>query len=384
MKGVKEQTSPPKTKLVAKTSIPSELTEIMHSISLLTETIGTLITDRNNDRVLLEANMKSINDIKFHKSSSRPTSPIVNPLDHLDDNIPTTRRAPRRSSYDIAMKIFPIETANDKNVNFLFTPVTSDIELKYLSDSNFLIFWKSFVILQQKHPEQTLQLGNYLSLKVIEELIAETFTYDGSDFESHVRGGQLNLNNSEIYSMLIKKISPRTKEIFILTLNRNLTFPPLPSGYIVSVNMYRPMYLALLAWQTNFFFLYDILTTDLQCELPQFRTRNGVKGILDSFLDPIPQDHGHKLLKALNFDQVKNMKDLKQDFIPVFMAFAKQIYHQHNVSLDLNLTTGMYVPSTYSKRRSDQHSTPQKLSYLPNYSQLTANLNDMTKDTPSC
>ena len=97
MKGVKEQTSPPKTKLVAKTSIPSELTEIMHSISLLTKTIGTLITDRNNDRVLLEANMKSINDIKFHKSSSRPTSPIVNPLDHLDDDTPTTRRAPRRS-----------------------------------------------------------------------------------------------------------------------------------------------------------------------------------------------------------------------------------------------------------------------------------------------
>ena len=31
----------------------------------------------------------------------------------------------------------------------------------------------------------------------------------------------------------------------------------------------------------------------------------------------------------------------------------------------------MYVPSTYSKRRSDQHSTPQKLSYLSDYDVTT-------------
>ena len=370
MKGAKENSPPPKLKSVAQaaktsTSTPSEISEIMFSISQLANTLGTLVTDRKNDRILLEANMKSINDIQSLKSSTTPMSPVINPLDHMDDTFPTTRRESRRSSYDVAMKLFPIESADTKNINFLYSPVMSDLELKYLSVSNFLIFWKNFVILQQKHPEQILQLGNFLSPKVIEELIADLYEYDGSDFETHVRGGQLNLHNSEIYPMIIKKISPRTKEIFILTLNRNLTFPTLPSGYIVSVNMYRPMYLALLAWQTNFFFLYDLLITDLRCELPQFRTRNGVKGILDSFLDPIPQEHGHNLLRALNFDQVKNMKDIKSDFIPVFMAFIKQIYTQHTISLDLNLTTGMYVPPSYSKKKNDIPHNPHKLSYLP-------------------
>ena len=67
-----------------------------------------------------------------------------------------------------------------------------------------MIFWKNFIILQQKHPEQILQLGNFLSPKVIEELIADMYEYDGSDLETHVRGGQLNLHNSEIYPMIIK------------------------------------------------------------------------------------------------------------------------------------------------------------------------------------
>ena len=64
---------------------------------------------------------------------------------------------------------------------------------------------EKFCILQQKHPEQILQLGNFLSPKVIEELIADMYEYDGSDFETHVRGGQLNLHNSEIFPMIIKK-----------------------------------------------------------------------------------------------------------------------------------------------------------------------------------
>ena len=45
----------------------------------------------------------------------------------------STRREPRRSSYDVTMKQFPIESASSKNINFLYSPVTSDLELKYLS-----------------------------------------------------------------------------------------------------------------------------------------------------------------------------------------------------------------------------------------------------------
>ena len=56
-----------------------------------------------------------------------------------DDAFPTTRREPRRSSYDVAMKQFPIESANTKNISFLYSPEMSDLESKYLSISYFLI-----------------------------------------------------------------------------------------------------------------------------------------------------------------------------------------------------------------------------------------------------
>ena len=147
MKGVKENSPPPKSKSASKPSSPSNISEIILSISTLTATIATLVTDRKNDRLLIEANMKSINDFHFHVSSTTPMSPMMNPLDHLDDEIPAIRREPRRSSYDVAMKRFPIESANIKN-----TPVMSKLEVKHLSLSYFLIFWKNFIILQQKHP----------------------------------------------------------------------------------------------------------------------------------------------------------------------------------------------------------------------------------------
>ena len=124
MKGAKV-TPPPKFKSVVQaattsTPAPSEISDIMFSISQLANTVGTLMTDRKSDRILLEANMKSINDIQSLKSFTTPTSPIINPLDHMVDTFPKTRRDPRRSSYDVAMKQFPIESAGSKTINFAF------------------------------------------------------------------------------------------------------------------------------------------------------------------------------------------------------------------------------------------------------------------------
>ena len=81
MKGAKESSPPPKIKSVVQaaktsTSTPSEISEIMFSLSQLANTLGTLITDRKSDRKLLEANMKSINDIQSLKASTTPTSSI--------------------------------------------------------------------------------------------------------------------------------------------------------------------------------------------------------------------------------------------------------------------------------------------------------------------
>ena len=70
IKGVKGNSPPPKSKSASKPSSPSDISEIILSLSTLTATITILVTDRKNDRLLIKANMKSINDFHSHVSST--------------------------------------------------------------------------------------------------------------------------------------------------------------------------------------------------------------------------------------------------------------------------------------------------------------------------
>ena len=352
---------------------PTDLRLVLDAISRLTQSLEAVTVDRNTDKIKLELLQAQIYPPLLSPPAKLPPAPITSPyvkssptsntsqydpLDHLDDdnnyNYKTNRdviRKQRQSNYNMAIKHQPTRSSDNKAIQFLYSPISSTLQLKYVTVGTFTNFWREFTKLQQQHPEQSLQLGNFLSLHVIDELIAEQHAFDSTNLTSFVRGHQLNLDNDVIYSMLIKKISPRTKEIFIFELNRNLEFPHLPSGYQVTTAAYKHMYHALLEWVNRFTTLYDILTTDLQSDLPQFRTKNGAVGILDSFLNPIPQQHGHKILKALNYDQIKHMKDIKHEFIHVFMAFVRNIYQQYIAAHDLNLTVGM-IP-IYNKDRNN-------------------------------
>ena len=340
-----------------------ELDDILAALNKLSEQITTI----NDNRITDKAQLDLLNAQIFSspKQNNSPISTSPNVLDHLDDfntNFQreyknTAQRDRRKSQYDIALKVSP-QTSN--KTQFLYSPITSSLVLKYVTVGTFLSFWREYSKLQQQHPEQIIQLGNFLSSHVIDELVANQNSLSSIDLTNAIQGNQLNLDNDVIYTMLIKKISPRTKEIFIAELHKNLEFPFLPSGYMVTMSSYKQMYFALLEWVNKFITLYDILCTDLTCEHPQFRTRNGVIGILDSFLNPIPQQHGKKIFQALSYDQIKNMSNIKTEFIPVFMAFSRNIYEQYLSAHDLNVTVGM-VPH-YSKKI-DVH--PQKLSYLP-------------------
>jgi hypothetical protein len=46
------------------------------------------------------------------------------------------------------------------------------------------------------------------------------------------------------------------------------------------------------------------------------RTKGLKKGILSTFIDAIPQNHGVKLLQSMNYDQLKSMTDIKKEFFP--------------------------------------------------------------------
>jgi hypothetical protein len=68
------------------------------------------------------------------------------------------------------------------------------------------------------------------------------------------------------------------KEIFMQQLNKNLKFPHLPDGYIVSASYYQPMSKALKEFKGKFITLYDLLTTFINYPLPPLRAK-GLKKV---------------------------------------------------------------------------------------------------------
>jgi hypothetical protein len=101
------------------------------------------------------------------------------------------------------------------------------------------------------------------------------------------------------------------------------------------------MYEALLIWRTKFNNILDLLTCGVEFALPPLRTINQVKGLIAAFVDPIPQDHGIKILRAMNPEQLKEMTSMQKDFIPTFFEVVRGTYNQSKKIYDLNLTLDM-------------------------------------------
>ena len=116
--------------------------------------------------------------------------------------------------------------------------------------------------------------------------------------------------------MIVRAITPRNKEFFMQQLNKNVKFPHLPDGYIVSASYYQPMSKALIEFKGEFITLYYLLTTFIDYLLPPLRTKGLKQGILSTFIDAIPQNHGFKVLQSMNYDQLKSMTDIKKEFFP--------------------------------------------------------------------
>jgi hypothetical protein len=353
-----------------------KLSDIMDSLS-----------DMKNQVTNLSKRLDLISPAKFsYEQSPTATKAFERAMENLDidiDEIPSLpKRNPRRSTiYESSMK-FQEPYVNETNIQMLYSPIQSDLLLTHLTVSAVLFFMDKFRILQQKQRNIPLLLGDFLHLNVSEELVAKELEENDIDYSDKVIGNVLRLTNVIVYGMIVRAITPRNKEIFIQQLNKNLKFPSLPDGYIVSASYYQPMSKALIEFRGKFTTLWDLLTTFIDYPLPPLRTKGLKKGILSTFVDAIPQNHGTKILQSMNYDQLKSMADIKKDFFPVFFSIVRQITKQSNIIKDLNHTMDMQFNNQYKKDTSDskkQSTTPFKnLSNITEYT--TPNDNDSNNE----
>ena len=352
--------------------IEPKLSDIMLSLSEVKEQVTTL---RKRIDQISPPSTKSIFD------QSPGTKAFDRAMENLDidsDDIQDLpRRNPRRSTiYENSMK-FKEPLVNESNIQMLYSPIQSDLLLTHLTVSAVLFFMDKFRVLQQKQRNIPLLLGDFLHLSVSEELVAREIEENDNDYSDKVIGNILRLDNVVVYGMIVRAITPRNKEIFMQQLNKNLKFPHLPDGYIVSASYYQPMSKALVEFKGKFITLYDLLTTFIDYPLPPLRTKGLKKGILSTFIDAIPQNHGVKLLQSMNYDQLKSMTDIKKEFFPAFFAIIRGITKQSNIVKDLNNTMDMQFNNQYKKESSDSKkssSTPSR--HLSNITEYTTPSNE--------
>ena len=333
-----------------------------HKLSDIMDTLSVMKIDFSN----MNKRLDELTPVKTNfEQSPIGTKAFDRAMENLDidtgDIASLPKRNPRRSTiYEHSMK-FQEPYVNESNIQMLYSPVQSDLLLTHLTVSAVLFFMDKFRILQQKQRNIPLLLGDFLHLSVSEELVAKELEDNDIDYSDKVVGHVLRLKNEIVYSMIVRSITPRNKEIFMQQINKNLKFPNLPDGYVVSASYYQPMAKALLEFRGKFTTLWDLLTTFIDYPLPPLRTKGLKKGILSTFVDAIPHNHGAKILQSMNYEQLKSMTDIKKDFFPVFFAIVRQITKQSNIVKDLNYTMEMQFTNQYKKEYSDA----KKLSSTP-------------------
>jgi hypothetical protein len=98
-------------------------------------------------------------------------------------------------------------------------------------------------------------------------------------------------------------------------LDKLMVFPTMPDGYVANASYFEPLYVALLEFRRRFMAVYNFITPENGFELPALAFRSNPKGILNYFLEKIPEPIGmniHNLIKPPRggYQSVENYMEL--------------------------------------------------------------------------
>ena len=124
------------------------------------------------------------------------------------------------------------------------------------------------------------------------------------------------LETEDLFARLRKEIRPFSKLDFQTKLQKNVNFE-ISSGYKPTPTNFLPMYNALLAFRTDFLYVYELMAEDNADNVPECKNKEG--GLIKIFLDKIPFEYGKRTFQLLSSDQ-------KYSDIHVFLkAFYTQV-----------------------------------------------------------
>ena len=196
------------------------------------------------------------------------------------------------------------------------TPADPKTSLCILKALNFISvhgFTKDFLREQQKHPDEQLLMGSYISFKVTLQIAAFDTELKLSNGKLIIVGEVIKLDNAELFHIIFKIVAPKSTEEFITNISTIVKFAKPPSNYILDPLKWQWMYEQYLLYCYTFSDVYNMLTCNPEYSFaPPLKSKNGRLGLIELINDAAPLNAGnyiHAMLDPIAVKEVRHVND---------------------------------------------------------------------------
>lgn len=214
-------------------------------------------------------------------------------------------------------------------------PKTSQCCLKHLTFPSFYYFMNQFMLEQQNHPDEHLQMGRFIKFPIVMQLQAFDSQLGLSGGKFAVVNETIKLDNPQLYHVIYKFVAPKSTEEFITNLTSLAKFAQPPSNYIVDPANFQWIYENYLMFFHTFIEVFKIMTSNPDSNFcPLLKSKNGRIGLLEIINEAPPFNIGLSMASMLNPHAVKNVEDI-YEYIDMLKRLSQHLQDQSlKASLD--------------------------------------------------
>jgi hypothetical protein len=180
--------------------------------------------------------------------------------------------------------------------------------------------------LKTRYPSYTIRPIELLSQELIQDLSSRAEAEELVDDKDLLYGGIQLLSDRKLLELICKIVTPKDRADFVRLMEENLDFPKPPENYKLDWNHFEPTFNLLRVYRTRFVALYDMVSHGVSSKvIPDlYKSKQNQKGLVNIFLEKIPDGLGQRLYEKLDSEKLKGCKDVIQ-FISVFYTYLQYL-----------------------------------------------------------
>ena len=267
---------------------------------------------------------------------------LLDSVEAIDDDRQHKARNPRRESV-LFRQIEKASAAGNQLVIHGQQPTFEHIKLSTLVVWSVFDFFDKVVEYETTH-KIALPVNALVGKLVREELISR-YAPDLTLERFYT------LSQTELYLLAQDVVKPHTPHSFLESLDKNVEFASLPSGYVPTVTNFMPFYRAILLYKTRFLRVYEFLATHNSDNVPPCHNKEG--GLLKFFLDKLPHEFGKRMWQHINRQRLQG-RDKKDYTLHSFLkTFTDLLQDALGIAESARSFKELFGGTAYEKKKQD-------------------------------